>query len=551
MKAFTVHSKAHVEVSKPPVRCNSHSLDFTHMCLAKDCPSRILCSRCAQESHIVHNDSIHNIQEYLAQVLTSPRNLEDENLKIIHEFLNTKNDVFEEINSILFEKENDILSHFDDLKSDINELLDIAYQNYVNQIREKHNAQLSEVKHKIEKIEKIFKIQKVMSEKKLPTFEFEEEISDLVKEVYKHKSTLASLAPIIQQKYNKLKLFINDKSNFALDFDKPAFMKLYKTILDHIKTTFDIRATLGSSSNGSGSMTSSANSEEAKKDSYQGHEGDICSLAILNKDTVATAGHDYNIKLWDLKSSECMGELSGHKDIIWSIKAAYDGKYLLSASSDKTVKLWKLAEKRCKKTFKAHTKPVYCIEFLPHLKLLASGSQDNSIMLWDMNEGKLWKSLIGHQKAVWNLRQMGEDKLISCSEDCSIKIWDIKGGVCLQTLSGHTDTIYGLALFNNDTTLASSSDDRTIRYWDLSSNSCTKVVTGHDKGIRSLAVNKGQSLLATGGYDHILKIWDVKSGNLLKVNDKNNAIIRAIQFIDDTSVFYCDKNVKIYKITKI
>jgi len=64
-------------------------------------------------------------------------------------------------------------------------------------------------------------------------------------------------------------------------------------------------------------------------------------------------------------------------------------------------------------------------------------------------------------------------------------------------------------------------------------------------------VNKSQGLLATGGYDQILKVWDLKNYTLLKVNDKNDAIIRAMQFWDEHSQIYCDKNVKIYKITKI
>jgi len=99
--------------------------------------------------------------------------------------------------------------------------------------------------------------------------------------------------------------------------------------------------------------------------------------------------------------------------------------------------------------------------------------------------------------------------------------------------------------------LVSCSDDRTLRYWDLTTNTCIKTVIGHEKGIRSLAINKSNTLLATGGYDQTLKLWDIKTYQVLKINDKNDAIIRAIQFIDENGVFYCDKNVKIYKITKI
>jgi WD40 repeat protein len=73
-------------------------------------------------------------------------------------------------------------------------------------------------------------------------------------------------------------------------------------------------------------------------------------------------------------SGECVGEFIGHKDAVWSLKSAYDGKYLLSASSDKTIRVWKISERKLKKTFKAHTKAVLCLAFFPNEKLLASGS---------------------------------------------------------------------------------------------------------------------------------------------------------------------------------
>ena len=552
---------------RPPLRCALHLKLFTHMCLAKDCPSKILCKTCAEETHVVHKDNINDIQSFLYSIVTSPQLLEDDTMRLIKDFLDSKSVTFNELNDFLSDKENEILTGFDDLKREINDLLDIAYQNYCNKIRERYNMQLDETKKKIEKIEKIFEIQKVIFNKTLPNFESEDDMTDFVKKIYKYKNKIGLLSPILQQKYNKFKKYVDDKSNFTLEFDKTGYMKTYDKVIDYIKLEFDIKGnstvrdtaptTADNEENRRstfsriGSLISN-NSEESKRDSsFQGHDGDICSLAFLTKDMVATAGYDHSIKLWDLKSGECTGELTGHKDIVWAIKTCYDGKYLMSSSSDKSIKLWKISENRCKKTFKAHTKPVYCIEFMAGLKLLASGSQDTSIILWDMNEGKMWKTLLGHSKAVWNIRQLNEKKLISCGEDCTIKIWDIKVGSCINTMTGHLDTIYGLNPYHNNELLVTCSDDRTIKIWDLKFGICIKTITGHEKGIRSLAMNKSENIIATGGYDQTLKIWDLKTDNLLKINDKNDAIIRAIEFLDEVNVIYCDKNVKIYKITRV
>ena len=565
LKAFTKMQAAKTIAEmrqQPPLCCALHLKPFTHMCLAKDCPSKILCKTCADETHVIHRDFINDIQSLLSSILTSPRLLEDETMRMIKNFIDSKNVTFNELNGFLSDKENEILACFDDLKHEINDLLDIAYQNYCSQIRERHNIQFNETKKKIEKIEKLFKIQKVILDKTLPNFDSEEEMTDFVEQIYKYQNKINLLCPILQQKYNKFNGYINDKSNFYLEFDKIGYTKAYQKVTEYIKLQFDIKSSTGTgATNSDGSIKSnfsgmgsliSNNSEESKRDSnFQGHDGDICSLTVLTKDMIATAGHDHNIKLWDLKSGECTGELIGHKDIIWAVKTCYDGKYLMSSSSDKSVKLWKISENRCKKTFKAHTKPVYCIHFMAGLKLLASGSQDASIILWDMNEGKMWKSLLGHSKAVWNIKQLNDRQLISCGEDCTIKLWDIKAGSCLNTMMGHLDTIYGLSPYHNNELLVSCSDDKTIKIWDLKFGICIKTITAHEKGIRSLAMNKSENMIATGSFDHILKIWDLKTNTLLKINDKNDAIIRAIEFLDETNVIYCDKSVKIYKITKV
>ena len=63
----------------------------------------------------------------------------------------------------------------------------------------------------------------------------------------------------------------------------------------------------------------------AEKD---GHTGHILSVSVASDgNLVATAGRDKNIRIWDVRTRECVKVFTGHRDIV-----TVGGSYLLLAS---------------------------------------------------------------------------------------------------------------------------------------------------------------------------------------------------------------------------
>ena len=57
---------------------------------------------------------------------------------------------------------------------------------------------------------------------------------------------------------------------------------------------------------------------------------------------------------------------------------------------------------------------------------IVSGGQFSKIIIWDIETKKPECTLEGHTSIIWDLKELGKDKLISASDDNSSKIWNLK-----------------------------------------------------------------------------------------------------------------------------
>ena len=531
------------------IYCSVHNRKtYSYMCLADSCSVKLLCESCIDNHNRVHNGHIHKIRVYLENLFRSENNKSHDNMfSQIKALIENKEETLATISQLHENKERDVLNIFDQLKCEINDTLDVAYQKYCNSLREYHHKKMHDVQRKIHILQNMVRVQTCIQDRSLPLNVEEGELKELVK-LFARFSTQMDAFPIdLEKKFKFLNQMLHDESQLSLNLDRKRCESIRGNILDLIREQFDI-------TNDSVLSTSpdSTDCDISKENSiHNQHDADICALVTLKDNFIATAGKDFKIKLWDLSSGECAGELLGHEDIVWDLQAAFDGKYLISASADSMIKVWKVSEKKLKKTLKGHETAVYALEFKEDTKTLISGDQNGSLFLWDMSEGKLSKKLQGHKKAIWSIKKLTCDKIVTGSEDQEIKIWSLKTGALVRSLIGHESCIFDIVVFKGGKQIASGDEDGMIFIWDIEKGVITEKIQAHEKGIRSLAINEKETLIASGGYDHALKLWDMEELSLLRENTSNDAIIRSIKFYTNTALLYCDTNVKNYKFSKL
>ncbi len=176
----------------------------------------------------------------------------------------------------------------------------------------------------------------------------------------------------------------------------------------------------------------------------------VSSVAISpDKKHILTSSWNKNATLHNLENFNTY-YLVGHTDDITTMSFSNDGKYILTGSWDNTVKLWDIKTKECIHTFKGHMQEIIYANFSNDTKYIISVSQDKTAKIWDSETGNCLITLEGHsEKLIYFDISHDNQYLLTASIDMFVRIWDIKTHACIITLSNKriSDTYSGANSF--------------------------------------------------------------------------------------------------------
>jgi F-box/WD-40 domain protein MET30 len=91
-----------------------------------------------------------------------------------------------------------------------------------------------------------------------------------------------------------------------------------------------------------------------------------------------TAGHDNNIRLWEVATGKCIRTMFGHLEGIWGLSG--DTLRFVSGANDSTLKIWDARSGGCERTFTGHAGPVTCVGLSD--SRMASASEDGEARIY-------------------------------------------------------------------------------------------------------------------------------------------------------------------------
>ena len=189
----------------------------------------------------------------------------------------------------------------------------------------------------------------------------------------------------------------------------------------------------------------------------------------------ASGGNDAEVKLWDATSGKLLHRLTGHKDGVWSLAFALDGRFLLSGGKKK-IKLWEVTTGKLLRTFDgffSSQEYVTSLTFSPDGRYALSTNGKGEMVYWDVGLGKkrhVFEPHDGDMKT-WGAAAISPDgKYALHGRKNIMKLWRLSDHEPVRELRGYSSAVRGLYFTpNKDNQVLSALMNDTLKYWDLNS----------------------------------------------------------------------------------
>lgn len=249
--------------------------------------------------------------------------------------------------------------------------------------------------------------------------------------------------------------------------------------------------------------------------------------------TIASAGTDSVVRLWDAQSGAVRLKLTGHEHAVLALAVSPDAAVLASAGEDGTINVWNVATGSLVRTISASGAPINSVAFSPDGKLIAAGSDDSTVMLCELKEGETLLSLKGHTGAV-NTVAFSPDGtlLVSASADRTVRTWDPKTGSLVRAWQGHLAPISVIAI-SADGQLASGSIDGTVRVWETLTGKLIRTLNAHVGPVSFIAFSPDGRLIATCGADNVVTLADPRTGESKRTLKGHGGPVYCLAFSPD------------------
>lgn len=267
--------------------------------------------------------------------------------------------------------------------------------------------------------------------------------------------------------------------------------------------------------------------------------------------TLASAGADGTLKLWDLASGTLRRTLHGLGNL-HSVAYSRDGRIIAAGNDLGVVVLWQTSTGRELRQLNGDGR-VLALAFSPDGRMLASGNVNWTLQLWDVASGNLLHSMKhGNQVSLVAFMPDGQ-AIVSADSENVIRIWNAATGAELRNLDDQERTLGSAALSPDGRTIATS-NLHSLKLRSTSDGSQRGSLSGDVRHAGLIAYSPdGRLLVSSAGKEGSLGLWDLESGRQVGVVGRHGASILSIAFSSDGKTVASsgeDGSYKLWEFTK-
>jgi WD40 repeat protein len=255
----------------------------------------------------------------------------------------------------------------------------------------------------------------------------------------------------------------------------------------------------------------------------QGHRWAVRAVAYPPGDpaTLASAGDDALIRLWNVTTGEQWGSLPGHRSGTLALAFSPSGAQLASAGRDGHLRLWDMAAQREAEALGLRYGPLGTLAFAPDGRAVLTAptaqrlGQQGLFYFWQParhrhSYGRAWGSAV---RAVAFAPE--GDVVAVASERRIVALWDHRRFVVRgQIHCAHAITQVAFAPPEAGPLLAVAAGT-AVELWDVTTQERRAVFKGHKGRVRAVAFGPDGRTVLSGAADHTVRWWDTASGRPL------------------------------------
>ena len=301
----------------------------------------------------------------------------------------------------------------------------------------------------------------------------------------------------------------------------------------------------------------------------RGHTKGIYDLSFSGEGTIASAGEDTTVRLWQYQNSLLKSfpeprkqeEVAKNKPLLdahinsngrqlvllasgdvlelWTMDGnlvgifpekvegagfAPDGQTFASFN-EKEIKLWKL-DGSLPQTLPTASTTVINVTFSPDGRFFAALLKDGNIDLWSLDDLSRRVIPTGVRDVLAISFSPDAKFLVSASDNGRVTIWRLSDLKQQTSFRAGEQTIYQAKFSPNGQIIATASGDNTVKLWTLDG---VKIATleGHSGRVWDVAFSSDSSIIASVSTDDTIRLWSIDNGTELQ----------SIQQEKETSVF--------------